>query len=89
MIILWLRAAAIWLLKLLIPPPPPPPPIPQIDPCAPCPSCGHRKGRITSVEIDGKMLVQHDCDVCKARWHEKAVLQDPTAVHMHAQPQKV
>jgi hypothetical protein len=78
-IYLWLRAAAIFILKLLIPPPPAPV-IPKIDPCSPCPSCGHCKGRISAVEVKGEMLVRHDCDVCNANWHVRPVTKHE-AVH--------
>jgi hypothetical protein len=80
MIWIWICDAVIWLLKLIIPPPPKPV-IPQIDQNAPCPSCGHCEGELSAVERDSKMMVQHRCLVCKAKWWENPVLKsfEPTA----------
>lgn len=79
MLILWLRIAFVWCLKLLIPPPQEPV-IPKIDPNAPCPSCGHRQGMIASVRVNGQMLVRHDCSVCRAQWHESPILKSSTVI---------
>lgn len=54
--------------------PPIPPQVPQLDINAPCPACGHRRGKLKSGQKDGKLQVQHDCLVCGAQWWEDPVL---------------
>ena len=79
MLWIWLRFALVWMLRMLVPPPIPARPLPQIDVNAPCPACGHRKGKITCVEADGHPTIRHECDVCGARFHEQPVLKDASA----------
>lgn len=74
MIFVWFKAAALWFLRLFIPPPAEPY-IPRIDPNAVCPSCGNCEGRLEAVkDTAGKPLVKHECRVCRAEWFEKPVL---------------
>lgn len=87
MLILWLRLALVWCLKLIIPPPQEPV-IPKIDPNAPCPSCGNRQGSIVAVDVNGQKLVRHNCTICKARWHESPVLQVKNVISTPEEPQR-
>jgi hypothetical protein len=85
MIWIWICDAVIWLLKLVIPPPPKPF-IPKINPNEICPSCGWEAGALSAVERDGKMMVQHRCNICHARWWEDPVLKvfEPIATNSAA-----
>jgi hypothetical protein len=91
MIFVWLAAAARWIIRLFLPPPAEVV-VPKIDPSAPCPSCGNCSGTIAAVQVEGKMMVQHSCKVCAARWFENPVLKDPVATStttvIHAAPAK-
>lgn len=75
MIFIWAKNLLIFILRMFIPPQPLPQ-IPEIDENAPCPGCGHCNGRLTSVQKDNKLLVQHDCQVCRAQWWELPVLRE-------------
>src|ERR1051326_447189 len=45
-----------------------------------CPACGHRDGKIRlKTPLNGRtnqtsVLIEHDCQVCDARWHEPTVV---------------
>lgn len=86
MIVMWIRAALLFLLRLVIPPPPDENAVRTIDPNAPCPSCGHRDGKIQAVDIKGKPQVQHTCKVCDAKFYEDPVLTGKP--HIKAEPLK-
>jgi hypothetical protein len=66
----WINALVVFVREFFTPPP-----IPErvIDQNMRCPSCGGRKGQITAIQRDQKMLVQHDCKICKAKWWESPV----------------
>lgn len=87
MIFTILRWLWVGFLKLLIPPPNKPP-IPKIDPNAPCPSCGATDGQITAVNVENRMLVRHQCHVCRATWHEQPVLRVSNVIHEDKQDKK-
>jgi len=76
MIWLWLWNAIRFLGRLVLPPKSPEPVkiVPTIDPNAPCPVCGHTKGSLKSVQMDGeRILVQHACEICGARHFVKPI----------------
>lgn len=86
MIFTWLKLAAYFLLRLIIPPPPEPV-IRQIDKNAPCPSCGHRDGTLRAVNENGTMYVKHTCNVCLAVYKEKPVLDVSKLIDATPQPE--
>lgn len=62
--------------------PPSPSSLPKLLIDATCPGCGHSKGKITCVEAHSANnifvpMIQHQCQVCGARWHEPTVYKDP------------
>jgi transcription elongation factor Elf1 len=73
MLILWLRAALIFLVKLIIPEPTR---RTRIDSTAPCPACGSRAGVIETVQAGTKIVVQHNCSTCKCYWYEEPISAD-------------
>lgn len=76
MILRFLWQAILWIGRLVIPGTPP---RVRIDPTAPCPACGHRKGTIRTVRQGQKVLVEHACEICEARWYEDPI-RDQNAV---------
>ena len=75
MIFRWLLDGLKWILRMTVFPPARPPVYPKIDPCALCPSCGHRDGSICAITQQGQPpQVQHTCNVCHAVWYEKPIL---------------
>jgi formate dehydrogenase maturation protein FdhE len=74
MIWLWAKALFLFMAKLIIPPPNSVSDF-TIDRNEKCPACGHREGELRTI-MDAKqtILVQHHCNVCGARWHEKTIL---------------
>lgn len=74
MIFVWLIALLRFFAKLVI--------IPLedneifLDINAKCPCCGHKNGKLTSVIIDGKLLVQHHCNIDGANWFEDPIVSD-------------
>jgi hypothetical protein len=68
----WINAVVAFFREFFVPPIPPPV-LRVINENARCPSCGGCLGRLTAVHRDGKMLVQHDCKICKAKWWEAPV----------------
>lgn len=70
MLILCLRAALNFLLRMIIPPPPR---RTRIDPAAPCPACGSGKGTIETVQAGKDVLVQHHCQTCRCYWYEEPI----------------
>lgn len=73
MLILWLRTAFIFVLKLLIPAPPQ---RTRIDPAAPCPGCGSGNGSVETVVAEKKIVVQHHCLTCQCFWYEEPIRTD-------------
>lgn len=63
---------------------PPLPEIPTLDINAPCPACGHRLGKLRCVVPEGSnsVRVEHECQVCKARFYEAPILENP-GVRIH------
>jgi hypothetical protein len=52
---------------------------PRRNPNQPCPACGHTSGKLRCIADPsnrGKVLMQHICSICGARWAEKPVLSD-------------
>lgn len=74
MIVVWLRGIWRWLLVLLIPPPPGPPAIPRLDQNEACPACGNTGGSLECVHVASKVMVEHTCGTCGARWYVKPVM---------------
>jgi hypothetical protein len=72
MIFVWLGRFFAWLHWLIIPPLTPP--VREIDIDAPCPMCGHRKGKLSAGENGGKPACVHTCLVCGARSFEDPIL---------------
>ena len=76
MIIIWLRLALAWLMKLFVPPPA----IQRIsiNRDAQCPCCGHCQGKLLAVaDADGVVFCQHQCQICNARWMESTLIRVP------------
>lgn len=78
MIWIWINAVVVFLKNLIIPPMPPAT-LPVLDENQQCPACGARNGKLTAGVVGGKLVVQHDCKVCKAYWRELPVLKEPIA----------
>ena len=72
MIFVWLGRFFAWLHWLIVPPLTPP--VREINIDAPCPMCGHRKGKLSAGENGGKPACVHTCLVCGARSFEDPVL---------------
>ena len=73
MIIIWLKAALLFAIKLILPPPPQAV-FPVIDRDEQCPACGHRNGGIECVAEQNRTVVQHTCNECGAQWNVATVL---------------
>ena len=72
MIILWLYKFFMFLVRLIVPPPEEL----FIEINAKCPVCGHRDGKISSVLKNGKIAVQHHCNIDGSIWFEDAIVTD-------------
>lgn len=66
----WLRQVGVGITKFLLPHTPP---RLRIDQNATCPACGHRDGRIQFARDDKKVMVRHDCHVCRCAWLEAPI----------------
>lgn len=51
-----------------------------------CPVCNHQKGIIRAVVRENRVLCQHTCGICGARWHELPVLKSTTETVWPAVP---
>ena len=78
MIFYWLRK--LWLRFHWLVTPPTARDVARVNPNAPCPVCGARAGRITCVTDAQSILVQHECQVCTAKWHEQPVTKVSTSM---------
>lgn len=81
MIILWLYQFLLFLRKLIIPPPEEL----FIEINEKCPTCGHRDGKITSVLKDGKVSVQHHCNIDGSNWYEEPLVKE---AHKYVYPKE-
>lgn len=75
MIWLWIRAMIDCIHWLLVPPPAPP--VKPIDINAPCPTCGHRSGKLSAGLNGTKPACVHTCLICGAQFFEDPVLPSP------------
>ena len=64
MIWIWIGSFFARLRWILVPPPENFRPVRKIDVNAPCPICGHGKGRLSVGMNGGKPACQHNCLVC-------------------------